>query len=143
MRTICSKSLNCSCRAKSARVGDAHDSNQDDGVEDGRERLDASKLNCNDERGVARRGTFGSIQFAVLWDDQANEEKVDDVEDGDTPDDLLRGPGDLLSRIDGFRSSQSGQLSASIGEGRSHEDTAEAVKAVEECLVRCMPVSKH
>ena len=76
------------------------------------------------------------IQGTVLRYDQANEEKVDNVEDGDTPYDLLRGPRDLLSWVGRFRGSQSGQLSASIGEGRSDEDATEAVEAIEKCGVR-------
>ena len=85
---------------------------------------------------MTRFGTFTRIQRTVLRYDQTDEEKVDNVEDGDTPHDLLRGPGNLLSRVGRFRGSQSGQLGANIGEGRSDEDAAEAVEAMEECGVR-------
>ena len=92
---------------------------------------------------MTRFGTFALIRGTVLRYDQTDEEKVDNVEDGDTPHDLLRGPGNLLFWVGRFRGSQSGQLSASIGEGRSDEDAAEAVEAIEECGVRRMPVSNH
>lgn len=85
---------------------------------------------------MTRFGTLATIQGTVLRYDQTNEEKVDNVEDGDTPYDLLRGLRNLLLRVGRFRGSQSGQLSASIGEGRRDEDAAEAVEAVEECGVR-------
>ena len=85
---------------------------------------------------MTRFGTCATVQGAVLWYDQTNEKKVDDVEDGDTPYDLLRGPGNLFSWVGRFRGSQSCQLSASIGKGRSDENAAEAVEAIEECSVR-------
>ena len=85
---------------------------------------------------MTRFGTFATIQRTVLRYDQTDKEKVDNVEDGDTPHDLSRGPGNLLFWVGRFRGSQSGQLSASIGEGRSDEDAAEAVEAIEECSVR-------
>ena len=49
-RTICSQGLDRSGRAESAGVGNAHDRDQDDGVENRWEGLDASKVNCNDKR---------------------------------------------------------------------------------------------
>lgn len=84
---------------------------------------------------MTRRGPFAGIQGTVCGYDQTNEEKVDNVEDGDTPDDLFRGPRDLLSRVGRFCSSQSGQLSARVGERGGDEDTAEAVEPIEECAV--------
>jgi hypothetical protein len=142
-RTICSEGLDCSSRAKRAGVCNAHDGDQDDSIENRREDLDASKPNCNDKRRMTRRGAFVTVQGAVLRYNQTNEEKVDNVEDGDTPDDLLRGPRNLLLGVLGFRGSQPSQFGASVGERRSDEDAAEAVEAIEECFVRRMPVSIH
>lgn len=85
---------------------------------------------------MPRLGTFAAIQGTVRWDDQANKEKINNVEDSDTPYDLVGGPGNLFSWVSSFRGSQSGQLSASVGEGRSDKDAAEAVEAIEECSVR-------
>jgi hypothetical protein len=81
---------------------------------------------------VTGRGTFASVQGAIGRDDQSNEEKVDNVEDGNTPYDLFRGPRDLLSWVGRLRSSQSCQLGASVGKCRGNEDTAEPVEAIEE-----------
>ena len=92
---------------------------------------------------MTRFGTFAAVQVTVGWYDQTDEEQVDNVEDGDTPDDLLRGPRNLLSWVGCFRGRQSGQLGASVGEGRSDEDAAEAMEAIEECRVRWMPVSNR
>ena len=92
---------------------------------------------------MTRFGTCATIQGTVRRYDQTDEEKVDNVEDGDAPHDLLRGPGNLLFGVGRFRGSQSGQLGASIGEGRSDENAAEAVEAIEECGVRVMPISNH
>ena len=85
---------------------------------------------------MTRFGTFTAIRGTVRRYDQTNEEKVDNVKDGDTPYDLLRGPGNLFFWVGRFRGRQPGQLRASIGEGRSDEDAAEAVEAVEKCSVR-------
>lgn len=85
---------------------------------------------------MARLGALATVQRTVGRHDQPNEEEVDDVEDGDTPYDLFRGPRDLLFGVGRFRSGQSGQFSASVGERRSDEDAAEAVEAVEERGIR-------
>lgn len=92
---------------------------------------------------MARRRTLGRIQFTVFRDDQTNEEEVDDVEDGNTPYDLFGGPRNLLSWVDCLRSSKSSQFGAGVGKRRGNEDTAEAVEAVEECLIGGMPVLNH
>ena len=85
---------------------------------------------------MTRFGTIVSVQDAIRGYDQANEEKVDNVEDKYTPHHLFRGSGDLLLWVGRFCGSQSGQLSASVGEGSGHEDAAEAMEAIEERSVR-------
>lgn len=87
-------------------------------------------------------GSRTAVQGTVCRYDEANEKKVDDVEDTDSPCDLIRGPRNLPLWIACFRSSQSCQLGASIGERCSDEDAAEAVEAIEERAVRFVPVSK-
>lgn len=82
-------------------------------------------------------------QGSVRRHDQTNEEKVDDVEDSDTPYNLSRCFWDLLLWVFGFRGSQSSELGASIGEGGGDEDAAKAVEAIEESRVGCMPVLYH
>lgn len=90
---------------------------------------------------MARLGTLARVQRAVRRDDQADKEQVDNVEDEDTPDDLLGSPGDLLGGVLGFSSSKTDELGTGVGEGGSDEDTAEAVEAVEEGGPGCVPVS--
>ena len=140
-KTICRQSLECSSRTKSTKIGDTHDGNEDNGVEYGWEYLDASKLDSNDEGRVTRCRTFSTVQRAVRRHDQADEQKVDSVEDEDTVDDLLRGFWDLFLWVDCFGRGQSGQLGASVGEGGGDEDAAKAVESVEEGGIRGVPIS--
>ena len=88
---------------------------------------------------MARLGTLARVQRAVRGDDQADKEQVDNVEDEDTPDDLLGGPGDLLGGVLGLSGSKTDELGTGVGKGGSDEDTAEAVEAVEEGAVGCAP----
>jgi hypothetical protein len=141
-RTICSESLKRSGRAKGARVSNTHNGDQDNGVKYRWQDLDASKLNSNDKRRPLRCGSRTAVQGTVCRYDESNKKKVDDVEDTDSPCDLIRGFGNLLLWIGCFRGSQSCQLGASVGERCSDEDTAEAVESIEECAVRIVPVSK-
>lgn len=91
---------------------------------------------------MARFGTLAAIQGTVCRYDETNKEKVEDVEDADTPRDLVRSPRDLLLWINRFRSSQPSELGAGVGERRSDEDAAETLKAIEECGIRVVPVLK-
>lgn len=131
-RTVGSQSLRRAGGAESARIGDTHDSDQDDGIENGGESLDASQLNGDDERRMTRCGALARVQLAVWRNNEANQGKVDDVEDGNAPDDLLGSPRDLLPRVLGLGGGQTSQLGAGVGEGGGDEDAAEAVEAIEE-----------
>lgn len=88
-------------------------------------------------------GTFTTIQWAVGWDNQPNKEEVDDVEDPETPNDLLRSSGNFLLRVGSLGSSQASELSASVGERRGDENGAEAVEAVEKGGLRGVPTSRR
>jgi hypothetical protein len=85
-------------------------------------------------------GTFAFVQGTVGRYNQPNEEEVDDIEDSDTPNNLLRSSWNLLSRVGRLGGSQSSELSASVGERSCNEDSTETVKAVEECTPRRMPI---
>lgn len=138
--TVCGKSLNCASRAVSAGVGDTHDGNQNDGVEDRRQNLDTGKFDGNDERRGARRATLSGVKRAVGRHVQSNEEQVDNVEDEDTPDDLLRGPWDLLYGVLRLGGSKTDKLGTGVSESGGDEHAAEAVEAIEEGGVGCVPV---
>jgi len=90
---------------------------------------------------VTRSRPLLSIQRAIRWDIQADQEEIDDVEDEDTPDDLLRSSGDFLSRVDGLGSSKTRELGTHVGEGCADEDAAKALKAVKETGPWRAPVS--
>ena len=105
MLTICGESLHRAGGAKGARVGNTHDRDENDGIEDTWEHFDASKLNSNDKRRAKRFGTSISRQrWGVGGHNEADQGKVDDVKEHDTVDDLFGGFGDLLSRVRGFSS---------------------------------------
>ena len=126
--------------AEGARVGDRQDGYGDDGVEDRREALDAGHLDGDDERrrlGVA--AGRAEEEVGVGGDDQADDEGVDDVEEEDAPEDLFRGPRKGLHRVRSFGGRKASQLRTAEGEGRGHEDGAEALEAVAE-RTRIVPV---
>ena len=89
---------------------------------------------------MARFGTFATVQWTICRYDQTNKEKIDDVENGDTPHDLLRSSWNFLLWVGGFRGSQSSQFSASVRESCSDEHAAETVEPVEECGVWGVPI---
>lgn len=131
--------MDCAGRAKGARVGDTHHGNQNDGVEDTREDLDASKLDGNDERRATRLRALILVSWSIGGDDETDEEEVQEVEDGNTPYNLLGGTWDLLLRVLRLGGSQPSKLGTSVGECSGDEDTAETVEAVQEGVVGGVP----
>lgn len=57
---------------------------------------------------------------------------TNNVEEGDTPKDLLDGRGKGLDRVPGLSSSETDELSAGEREGSGHEDRAETLESVSE-----------
>jgi hypothetical protein len=133
------KSLESSGRGKRAGVGNAHHGNQDHGVEDGGESLDTCQFDSNNEWGVTAGTTLASVKRAVGRDNETDEEEVDNVEDANTPDDLLGSLGDFLSWIGGLGSSKSSKFSSAKGKRGCNEDGTESVEAVEESTVWSVP----
>lgn len=124
-------SLHCTRGAEGARVGDRDDREGDDGVEDGRKHFDASVLNRQNERAGLGVGTTGAQQSLVVRsDDQSKNEQIDDVEEEDSPKDLLGGAGNSLPRVGGLGSSKTDKLSTTEREGSRDEDGAKTVEAV-------------
>lgn len=118
-------------RAEGARVGDADDRDGDDGVEDGRQDGDAGVLDGEDEGRVARVGAGRAREpLVVVGEDEAEDEEVDDVEEGDAEEDLLGGLRDRLPRVSRLGGGQADQLRAAEREGRDDEDAGEPVEAV-------------
>ena len=65
-------------------------------------------------------------------DKETDKEETEDVEEGDTPEDLLDGAGEGLDGVLGLSSSQTNQLSTGEGESGSDEHAAESLEAVVE-----------
>jgi hypothetical protein len=137
--TMLGKSLEGTGGSKCARVGDAHHRDQDHGVEDGWENLDAGKLNGNDEWRVTTGRPFTVVERAIGWDNESNKEQVNNVEDADTPHNLLGGLGNLLSWVFSLGGGETSQFGTTKSERSSDEDRAESVEAVKESGVWCVP----
>lgn len=75
----------------------------------------------------------------VVRDQKTDKGKGDNVEQSNTPEHLLNGSGEGLSRVRGLSSGQTDQLSAGEGEGGVDEDTAETLETVVEGT-RVVPV---
>lgn len=72
----------------------------------------------------------GRKSIAIVWHNQAEEEERDNVEQTDTPEDLLCGFRNGLTRIHGFGSSETHEFCSTKGERCSDEDGAEALESV-------------
>lgn len=62
--------------------------------------------------------TFASravVKYTVFRYNEADEEKIDDIEDTNAPDDLPRGFGDLFLRVFGLGSSQTSKFGSAEG----------------------------
>lgn len=123
-----------------ATVGDGDDGNGDDGVENGRKNLDAGILDGKDEGGGLGVGAGGTQEAGVVGrDNEAENEEVDNVEESNTPEDLLASHWDGLARVVGLSGSKTDELSTTKGESGDDEDTSETVEAVLE-RTRVVPV---
>lgn len=116
-----------------------HSRNENHSIKNRRKSRNARHLDGNHKRRVAGRRTSSVCvvkRVHLGWDNQTHEEEVDDVEDSNTPDDLLGCSRYLLSRVVGFGRSKSSKLSPGIGERSCDEHGTEAVEAVQEGVVR-------
>jgi hypothetical protein len=133
--TTSSKSLNGASRGEGGAVGDTDDGNSDHSVEDGGEDFDTSEADSDDEGRVLRVGTVGVEKVGVAGgNNETKDEEADDVEESDTPEDLLDSLRKSLSGVGGFSGCETDQLSTTEGKGGSNEYTAEALEAIAECL---------
>lgn len=139
--SIHSEGLNSTSGSIGGRVGNTDDRDSDNGVEDGRQHFDTSKLDGINERrslGVSTAGPEEDI--AIGRDDETQDEQVDNVEEADSPENLFGSLGDLRAGIFGLRCGQTCEFSSSKREGSSDEDRAEALEAIAESLVRAVPI---
>lgn len=131
---LAGESLNSSGGSVGAGVCDRDDGDRDDGVEDGWKSLDVGKFESQDEWRVSGIGTGSSREILLIRsDDGAENEKGDDVEEGDTPEDLLGSLGNGLSWVVRLSSGKTDKLSSSESERCGDEDGTESLKTVLEC----------
>jgi hypothetical protein len=86
-------------------------------------------------------GLTGFIEktFIGIRDKETNESKSDDIEEGDTPEDLLDGGRQGLTRINGLGGGKANKLSTAERCSRGDKDGAETSKTMVECA-RMVPV---
>jgi hypothetical protein len=127
-----SHSLDGSGRAESAGVGNREDSNGDDSVHDAREDLDTSILDGKNEGGGLGVGTAGTHETLIVGgEDETDDEQVEDVEDGNSPEDLLASHGDGSAGVGRLGSSKTNHLSTTERESSNDKDGAETLEAGE------------
>lgn len=114
-------------------VGDGDDGKSDDGVEDVWHDGNVGEGAGADHWGVLGVGSGCALEgWVIRWDDEAEDEERDDVEDGNTPEDLLGGLWKGLSRVVGLSSGETNQLGTSEGESGGDEDGAPSLESVAE-----------
>lgn len=118
--------------AKNGRVTDANNGDEDDGVHDTREDSGAGLFDGNDERAGAGVGDAGAThETAVVGgNQQTDEHEGDDVEDGDTPKDLLDRGGKRLAGVGSLGSSKTDQLGTGKRERGGDKDATETLEAI-------------
>lgn len=127
-----SHSLDGSGRTESAGVGNGENSNSDDSVHDAWKDLDTGILDSKNEGRGLGVGTAGAHQARVVGgEDETDDEQVENVEDSNSPEDLLASHGDRLAGVGRLSSSQTDHLSTTEGESSDDEDSAETLEAGE------------
>lgn len=116
------QSLDGTGRTVRAGVCDGDDRDRDDSIKDRGENLDTSELEGADERRVSGVSTRSRGEVGVVGrNNETQEEERDDVEQGDTPEHLLRSLGDGLSRVGRFCGGETNQLGSTESKGGSDE----------------------
>lgn len=115
-------------------VTDGEDGDHDNDVHDRWEGIDLGIVDGDDERrsGGISAGATIEEKLIVVGDEQTDERERDDVEEGDTPENLLDGRRERLARVCGLSGSETDKFSTGEGEGRGHEDAAKTLEAVVE-----------
>lgn len=114
-------------------VGDRDDGKSDNSVEDVWHDLNVCEGAGADHWGVLGVGSGCALEgWIIRWDDEAEDEEGDDVEDGDTPEHLLGGRWKGLSRVVGLSSGKTNQLGTSESESGGDEDGAPSFESIAE-----------
>lgn len=94
--------------------------------------VETSVFGSNDEWRSSDIDQWVSAEETLVGgvDEQSDKEETDDVEQSNTPEDLLDGTRERLGRILGFSSCETDKFSARESEGGCDEDRADTFKAV-------------
>lgn len=115
-------------------VTDGNDGDDDDDVDEVVEANQASILGGDDERrssGVDD-GVGAKESLVVVTDKEANEEEGENVEEGDTPENLLDGTRELLGGVRALGGRETDELRTGESKGGGDEHGADALEAVGE-----------
>ena len=126
--------------AVDTRNTNGQDRNQDDDVH---ERVEAVEVGILADKHEGRGldvdvGVGAEKVVAVVGDQEANKGKTQNVEEGDTPEDLLDGTGERLDGVASLSSGETDKLGTGEGESSSDEDAAEPAESVGKCA-RLLP----
>lgn len=114
---------------------------EDDKVHEVVKRLKGGILGSQHERRRirARVSLLGQKVLIIGADEETNEEQAEDIEQSDTPEDLLDSAGQSLDGVAGLGGSKTNQFRSGKREGSGNEDGAEADETVLE-RTRLVPV---
>lgn len=100
------------------------DGNQDDDVHERVVTLETG-VGDGDDKGRGARIVAASVQQSLVGrvDQETDQEETNDVEEGDSPKDLLDGAGEGLGGVLGFSGSETNKFGTTEGESSSDKDT--------------------
>ncbi len=115
--------------AEDGAVADGHDGEENDGVHDARQHLDARTLDGDDERRSRGIGdALGPEQAGfVVRHEKTDEGEGHDIEYRDAPENLLDGRRQRLAWIGRLGCGEANELGAAISEGGADEHGAETL----------------
>lgn len=121
--------------AVDGRHTDGQDRDQDDDVHERVVAVEVGVLAHKHERrggDIGIRVTGAQKARVVVRDQEADEEQTQDVEEGDTPEDLLDGTRERPQGVLGLSCGETDELGSGEGKGGRDEDGAETAEAVSE-----------
>lgn len=131
--SLLSKGSEGSRSAVNTRNTDGQDRDQNDNVHEVIEALEVGIFGSKDERrglDVVTRVVTAEEAFVIVWHKETDKEETKNVEESNTPEDLLDGTRHSLDGVLGLGGSKTDKLSTGEGESSSDEDGAKALEAV-------------
>lgn len=132
--SLLGKSSQCAGATIDTRHTNGHDGNQDDDVHEAVEALETGIFaDEHERRSIDIDERIGTEKvFIIRADEKTNKGEADDIEEGDTPEDLSDSTGQVLEGILGLGRSKTNQLGSAEGKGGRDEDGAETLEAIAE-----------